>query len=265
MIHIMGDKHGDFNSLNIYKLSAIGKLVRSGVNGEPKVWTFAHEGDYIIICGDFGGVWYRDKSQERTLDWLASLPFTILFADGNHENFNMLYEYPEVEWHGGRVHVIRDNVMHLMRGEIFDIEGKSFFVMGGASCHDIQNGVLDREAKDFEEKYYRLRRQGKFFRIKNLSWWEQELPTNEEIDRAWKNLCAHDKKVDYIITHCAPTKIQDKIIELINNNTYKPDRLTNFHQRVYDECEFKGWYCGHYHNDMKVERVNVVYTFTKKI
>ena len=60
------------------------------------------------------------------LDWLDNKNFTTLFVDGNHENFTRLYNYPVEEWHGGKVHKIRDSVIHLMRGEIFDIDNKKY-------------------------------------------------------------------------------------------------------------------------------------------
>ena len=76
------------------------------------------------------------------MDWLDCKSFTTLFVDGNHENFDRLYEYPVEEWHGGKVHKIRPSVIHLMRGQIFEIEGKSIFTFGGASSHDIDGGIL---------------------------------------------------------------------------------------------------------------------------
>ncbi len=241
MIYITGDTHGNFRRL---------------FEGEYNELT---EKDHLIICGDFGGIWERGTRQETILNYLSTLPFKILFADGNHENFELLKEYMNIVWGNGKVGYIRSNVYHLLRGEIYDIEGKSFFVMGGAASHDIENGVLDPEDPEYSYKSHRLREEGKFFRVKNRSWWEEELPSEKEIERAWNNLCEYDKKVDYIITHCAPTDIQKKIAKKLHNNTYKPDRLTDFHQRVYDECEFVGWYCGHYHRNMQVKRINVLY------
>ena len=82
--------------------------------------------DYVIICGDFGGVW----TFEEELDWLNNKNFTTLFVDGNHENYTRLYDYPVEEWHGGKVHKIRDSVLHLIRGEIFDIDNKKIFAFG---------------------------------------------------------------------------------------------------------------------------------------
>ena len=79
--------------------------------------------DYMIVCGDFGCVWNGDKSDDPQLDRLEALPFTVLFVDGNHENFDALNEHPLEQWHGGRVNKIRPHVIHLMRGQVFDLQG----------------------------------------------------------------------------------------------------------------------------------------------
>ena len=120
----------------------------------------------------------------------------------------MLARYPEEAWHGGTVQVIRPGVLHLLRGQVYEIEGKTFFAMGGAACHDLYNGVLEMDDPDFERKYRELRFARKFFRINHVSWWEGELPTGETLDAAWENLLLHGKKVDYVLSHCAPTRVQ---------------------------------------------------------
>src|SRR5699024_12624046 len=71
----------------------------------------------------------------------------------------------------GKVHKIRDSVIHLMRGEIFDIDNKKFFTFGGAKSHDIQDGILNL---DEEEKIYTFRKRGAFFRIRDNSWRSEE-------------------------------------------------------------------------------------------
>ena len=82
--------------------------------------------DYMIVCGDAGLVWNGDKSDDPQLDRLETLPFTVLFVDGNHENFDALNEYPVEQWHGGKVHKIRPHVIHLMRGQAFELQGARF-------------------------------------------------------------------------------------------------------------------------------------------
>ena len=78
--------------------------------------------DYMIVCGDFGFVWNGDKTDDAQLGKLEALPFTVLFVDGNHENFDALNEYPIEQWHGGKVHKIRPHVIHLMRGQAFELQ-----------------------------------------------------------------------------------------------------------------------------------------------
>lgn len=177
--------------------------------------------DYVIICGDFGAIWNyqgEDKEEKYWLDWLENKPFTTLFVDGNHECFPRLYVSPEEEWNGGKIHKIRSSVYHLMRGQVFTIDGMKFFTMGGASSHD------------------------KIYRIEGLTWWAEELPSDEEYAEALKNLDKHNWKVDYVITHCLPDDISDEI-----SDWYEHDKLTNFLFTVNKDLEFRHWYCGHYH------------------
>ena len=203
--------------------------------------------DYIIICGDFGGVWTfeeESKREKEALDWLNNKNFTTLFVDGNHENYTRLYNYPIEEWKGGKVHEIRDSVLHLMRGEIFDIDNKKIFAFGGARSHDIQDGILNL---DEEERIYEYRKRGAYFRIRDFSWWDLELPIEEEIQNGISNLEKVNYKVDYVISHCCPTSIQALI-----NSTYKRDILTDYLQQISEKCTFKRWYFGHYHDYKQV-------------
>ena len=105
MIYITGDTHSDFSRFTEEKFPIQSEMTKD---------------DYIIICGDFGGVWtFEEESskEKEALDWLNNKNFTTLFVDGNHENYTRLYNYPIEEWKGGKVHKIRDSVLHLMRGE----------------------------------------------------------------------------------------------------------------------------------------------------
>ena len=212
-VYITGDIHGDVTRFSEFYIPNESELT---------------EQDCIIVCGDFGLVWY-DKNdyknyqiQKNNLDNLSLKPYKILFCDGNHENFNEIYNYDIVEIYGGKVHKIRDNIYHLMRGEIYNIEDKKIFVMGGAYSMD------------------------KYLRQENFSWWEQELPNNEEYKNAIANIKNANNKVDYIISHTAPAEI----IKLMG---FYPDindaELTGFFDWVMYETDFKRWYFGHWHID----------------
>ena len=230
MIYITGDTHADFSRFKEDKFPAQNEMTKE---------------DYVIICGDFGGVWTFEEESSRekeVLDWLNTKKFTTLFVDGNHENYTRLYnDYPEEKWHSGKVHKIRDSVLHLMRGEIFEIEGKKIFAFGGARSHDIQDGILNL---DEEEKIYEYYKRRALFRIKDYSWWDLELPTEEEMKNGINNLEKANYKVDYIISHCCPTSIQT----LLGAGEFKKDYLTDYFQKIMEKCEFKKWYFGHYHD-----------------
>lgn len=233
MIYITGDTHGGFQ--------------RFGNKYFPQQKELGRD-DYVIISGDFGGVWDGSPSERYWLDWLEERPFTTLFVDGNHENFTALNALTAEEWHGGKVHAIRPNVLHLMRGQIFDIGGLTFFTMGGAASHDIQDGILDPKSPDFEREYWRKRRMRQMFRVNGVSWWLEEMPNEEEYAEA---VCALERAgwcVDVILTHCAPTSVQQKI-----DPHYTPDRLTDFLQMVKERCAFAYWFFGHYHDNRIID------------
>ena len=83
MIYVTGDCHGNFQKFSTEQFPEQQKLTKD---------------DYVIVCGDFGGVWNYEKesnNEKYWLDWLNDKPFTTLFVDGNHENFDRLYNYPE--------------------------------------------------------------------------------------------------------------------------------------------------------------------------
>lgn len=123
MIYITGDLHADHG---ISKLD--NKNFKKGLS--------LTKDDYLIITGDFGLVWDKSKRQEYWRKWLNNKPYTTLFVDGNHECFDQLDAMPLVEWNGGKVHFVEDSIIHLTRGQIFNLQGKRFFTFGGADSID---------------------------------------------------------------------------------------------------------------------------------
>ena len=203
----------------------------------------------MIICGDFGGVWAGEQADGRKLDWLEDKPFTTLFVCGNHENFNLLNSCPKQEWHGGRVHVVRPHVLHLMRGQVFEIDGLTWFTMGGAASHNIQDGILDSAEPGFERRYWSMRRIKAQFRVRGHSWWCEEMPSEAEYTEAKANLERAGWCVDCILTHCAPTSIAQRV-----NRLYQPDKLTDFLEMVKERCRFQWWFAGHYHINQVIDK-----------
>ena len=213
--------------------------------------------DVVIICGDFGGIWDTDKNsafEGHWLKWLDEKPFTTLFIDGNHENFDRLNsEFETVSVFGGKAHKIRSSIYHLLRGEVFEIEGIKFFAFGGARSHDIKDGIISRDDFDneieFRNTIRRWKKLEKEFRVAHEKWWPQELPDDNEIAHAEETLKKFNYSVDHVITHCAPQSISDKILA----EPIEPDKLTLYFDKLLPRLKFKNWFFGHYHGDKKVD------------
>ena len=162
------------------------------------------------------------------------------------DNFDMLNSLPVHEWHGGKD--VRPHVLHLMRGQVFEIGGMTFFAMGGAASHNIQDGILDPTSPDFEREYWFKRRTRQMFRVKGVSWWPEGLPSEEEYEEAVRNLDRVNWQVDCILIHCALTSILKKL-----DGDYTPDRLTDFLETVNQRCRFDYWFLGYYHMNRVVD------------
>ncbi len=212
MIYVTGDTHGEAD------------VFQAGAACRDKA---LKENDILIVCGDFGYIFFGEEREEGFLDFLATKPYTICFCDGNHESFTLLKQYPEEEWNGGRVHRIRSNILHLMRGQVFTIEGKKVFTMGGAYSID------------------------KHLRKEGYSWWSDEKPNDAEYKEAIRNLHANNMQVEYVITHTAPA-------EIIRRMGYIPDphdaELTGFLEWIMYEVKYKEWFFGHWHEDRDYDR-----------
>ena len=246
MIYITGDTHANF------------RRFQKSIFPEQKEMT---KEDYCIIAGDFGGVWYgvddkaHRKAENYNLDELNDRSFTTLFVPGNHENYARLMsdEFPIKEWNGGMVKEIRSSIYMLMRGEMYEIDGARFFAFGGAASHDITDGILDGADPDWKKKAKQLDRQGKYlFRIKGISWWEEELPTEEEMRHGLDVLNQNDWKTDFVITHCAPSSTQ-ALLGLHDNNV-----LTKYLEEIRQKLTYKRWFFGHYQDNIQVNMQDIL-------
>ena len=124
-------------------------------------------------------------------------------------------------------------------GEMFELQDKLFFTMGGAESHD------------------------KEFRTLGSSIWTQELPSDEEYVHAVETLEKYGWRTDFVITHCAPTPIQAEIAGILGlEGEYPANRLTDFLQQIHERLDFQGWFHGHYHTDLTSSidpRVNLLF------
>jgi hypothetical protein len=239
MIYVTGDTHGDFARFSKKKMRI------KGMDLTDK--------DYMIVCGDLGLCWAKDKTFEYNCRIFEQKEHTTLWVQGNHENYDLIEEFPLEEWHGGKVrHIVRDKVILLERGQVFAIDGKTFFTFGGASSHDVQGGILDRDDCDFDYERRKAIDSDLPFRIVHESWRPQELPNEEEMEEGRRNLAKGNYKVDYVITHCCASNLQASL-ENGPYHIYKEDILTDYLQELEEKLEYRHWYFGHYHCDRRID------------
>ena len=254
MIYITGDCHGNFERFNIENFP------------EQKEMT---KDDYVIICGDFG-FWTPSKEREDTLNELDRRPFTTLFVDGNHEDFDELNSFPVTMWHGGKAHQVRNSVIHLMRGQVFRIAEKTCFTFGGAASHDIQGGIY--EVKDADKCLKKLNVSRKDivtgdlaaydetcmklmpYRINHVSWWKEEVFSEAERNEAFCNLEAHNWKVDFAVTHDGP----QSIISMYSLGKIRPDETRILLQEIQEKLDYRYWFFGHHHDNKNVTAKDIM-------
>lgn len=274
-IFVTGDTHGarrlDYSHFDGY----MPRLSMSNFS-EQKSMT---KDDVVIILGDFGGVWYTDrqhccesKSEQYELDWLNDRNFTTIFVPGNHENWDRLIGctdekilnswlfqkytdedkqrlkegYPRQEWHGGFVRTIRSSVLMAEPG-VFTIDGRRFFMCGGANSHDVKDGILNpadyKNNQTFHAAYKRMVNQKKQFRVAHVSWWPQEQLLPQWEQQAYEALAAHDWNVDFICSH--DCSVSDRAILGYAEQT----RINKFFEYIKQNVQYKYWFFGHLHNN----------------
>lgn len=203
MIYVTGDIHADQDR---FKTKAMRRLKKN---------------DTLIVSGDFGFVWDGSAKERKMLEWLGKRPYNILFIEGTHDNLDLLAQYPEVDYCGGKARQIAGKLHYLMRGEIYSIESDHIFVFGGGESRDMDT------------------------RVTGETWWQNELPTMDEIASARANLVRFGNVVDYIVTHEASSIVNS----FMDMNETRTNQLAAFFDEVSKTVRFKHWFFGSYHLD----------------
>lgn len=225
MIYITGDTHGDIREfqqrMQPYRLT---------------------EDDVLIITGDFGFDW----DNHVIMQWLKfDHPYTVLFCDGNHENFDVLTALAVEDRFGGPMGRFDSNTFRLMTGNMYDIQGIRIFVFGGAASID----------KDWRLEPENIRWMGKL-------WWEQEIPSQETFELARRTLRQYDWRFDLLLTHTCPPDIKKDVLG---------DSAIDFHDPVEDMIrdleneigsnggEWGSHWFGHFHADVDLPKRYCLY------
>lgn len=178
------------------------------------------------------------RAYRQNINWLKTFPCNILFIDGNHDNHEFWAKLPTESWNGGQVQRLPDapNVIHLMRGEYYTIDGLTVWCMGGAESID------------------------KATRTQGVSWWPEEIPSQKEMWHGMDTLEEHGYDVDVILTHTMPRMLMSAYFG--NSFTLKENDPTGVYlDEVYRRTRFRKWFCGHMHEDIDkpLFRLQVLY------
>lgn len=207
MIYVTGDIHGQYNRFETPEIRRI------------------RRDDVLLICGDFGFIWNGGNNEEAILRKIGKKKFITAFVDGAHENFDLLSKYETVDFMGGRAQHICGNLYHLLRGEIYEIEGKRVFAFGGGESADQD------------------------FRLEQNKWWAEELPVQKELRAGLSALEAVNRKVNYIITHLPPERVH---MLLKRENTGLTNTLAVYFEKLSHEISFEKWFFGNLHTDRQL-------------
>lgn len=228
-IYITGDTHGGWDV----------KKLESKRFPEGKKLT---KNDYVIVLGDFG-IWQNKKAYDF-LFWLDSKPFTTLFIEGNHEDYNFLKTFPIVDMFEGKVRKITDSIFQLMRGEVYIIDDYKIFSFGGARSID---------------RFTACRQEG-------VDWFpEEECSYTEEL-KALSNLDKYDNNVDIILTHTCSSETLKEMSKIYNFYLEDLDNQNKFFEELKTKVKYDLWLFGHMHKDFHVnEKEIAVYNRVLKL
>ena len=208
-VYITGDMHGDIERLY------------------DKEFRKLKKGDTLIVCGDFGYIFDGGKSEKQFIKFFAKRKFVTAFVEGTHDNLERINRARTIVWKGGKVHRIEGNLLHLMRGQIFNIEGSTFFTFGGGESID------------------------KDMRVEKGLWWREEEPTPFEMAEGARRLDEEQCRVDYIITHEPPSLVKSAIL-LKRGNIDRVNKLNGYLEELCRSVTFKQWFFGSLHEDKQI-------------
>ena len=223
MVYLIGDIHGDITQIMKENLHNNGiKISRN---------------DVLIVLGDFG-IMFKDTEQQRlALDYIGQLNYYVAFIDGNHENFDYLKSLPIVTKWGNKVHKLNNRCFHLLRGNIYKIEGHKYLCFGGATS-------IDRAYRTLGESY-----------------WLEEEPSFVDINTLGKSIKDNSiEHIDFILTHTCSNLVLHKMKSIKPIDDGCKTRLVL--DKVYDLLKDINhvWFYGHFHTHETISKKYICLT-----
>lgn len=194
----------------------------------------------FVILGDAGLNYYNDRRDQKKKGQLAQVPITFFCLHGNHEmRPSEVLGYELTEYHGGKVWVQPEypNILFAIDGEIYEFNGNSCIVIGGAYSVD---------------KYYRLAR--------GWSWFPDEQPSEEIKAKVERVLSERNWKIDIVLSHTGPLKYEptEAFIPMVDQRTV--DKSTEkWLDKIEEKLDYERWYFAHYHIEKEVDKIRIMH------
>ena len=242
--YITGDKHRNFEMV---------KSFCRDMNTRRK--------DVLIILGDAGFNYYDDERDDKLKKEISTLNITLFCLHGNKENRPQnVGTYGTRNFCNGKVYYEPryPNILFAIDGELYNFEGKKYMVVGGA--HSVDKMRCLDEGKPF---------------------WEDEMPDDQTKKKVEARLTEEGNSIYGMMTHTCPVnylptemfistkqnaeenrKQKKKRKNKKNKLTFKPDidRSTEtWLGELEKKIDFTIWFCGHYHIDKEIDKVNMLY------
>ncbi len=194
--------------------------------------------DLIVLLGDVGVNYYGNKTDRKGKIALNNLEVPFLCVHGNHEmRPATIQSYLMKEWNNGVVWYEPDypNLLFAKDGEIYEINGNRYLVIGGAYSVD---------------KYYRI--------MRGFGWWADEQPS-EEI-KAYVEQQIATKQFDAILSHTCPYKYipREMFLPMIDESTVD-NSTERWLDRIEEQVKYRAWFCGHWHTDKRIDKMHFLF------
>ena len=199
--------------------------------------------DMLIVLGDAGINFLLNEEDRRFKKLLNGIGIKLFCIRGNHEERpENIDGYEEVEWHGGKVFVEKEfpNLIFAKDGEVYDIGGAKVLVIGGAYSVD----------KEWRLKY-------------GYGWFKDEQLSQEEMEHILEKV--KGEKYDVVMTHTCPYKYEPREVFLNGVDETKVDKsMEYFLDKVEESIEYDKWYCGHYHTEKQIDKLEFMFETVKE-
>lgn len=192
----------------------------------------------LIILGDVGINYYLDERDKKLKEQLNSYNIKLFCIQGNHEERpENISTYKEIDMFGGKVFIEEEypNLIFAKNGELYDIDNKKVLVIGGAYSVD---------------KNYRI--------IYGYPWFKDEQLNKEEMDNILNKY--KGQYIDIVLSHTCPLKYEPTEVFMKCIDQSDVDKsMEKFLDRVEESINYDKWYCGHYHTEKQIDKLEFMF------